>query len=369
MLAIRAPENGSACRGVSRVSEEAVYTILGGAHGPFKIEIDNILVRSTYRPRTAVAKPFSGRQLRVFLAGDAAHQNIPTGGYGMNTGIGDAYDIAWKLAAVVNRYGGSGLLASYEQERRPVAARDVKRAAGHISVHLGAVELLGTNPSEVNNSSDRVWPTQHFPLPCTFLTSRALTHQWITFRSMAMNIFHEQFDGVDGVVKAVRHIVDYVHSSFPTSFTDAQLSSDSDMALCVSLAKDWSLSSGRPLNAEDFISYLETLFQQASQVELPVSPVETKDGKHKETSQALTYGEAATAEEHIVFDLMCSDQSSPDWDMDVAETGVLFGFNETLRTSVPSDYEQDWEAEGDLEKGLNKDLENCGELNFNNPTL
>lgn len=132
-----------------------MYSVLGGAHGPFKIEIDRILVRSTYRPSTAVARAFSSPQLRIFLAGDAAHQNIPTGGYGMNTGIGDAFDIAWKLAAVVNGYGGPRLLESYEQERQPIADQNVQRAATHMSVHLAAVELLGSDTLEVNNTSER----------------------------------------------------------------------------------------------------------------------------------------------------------------------------------------------------------------------
>ncbi|KAF5026972.1 hypothetical protein F66182_1002 [Fusarium sp. NRRL 66182] len=136
-------------------SEEAIYAVLGGAHGPFKIEIDKVLVRSVYRPSTAVAKAFAGREMRVFLSGDAAHQNIPTGGYGMNTGLGDAFDIAWKLAAVLKGYGGPRLLESYEQERQPVAAQNVQRAAFHMSAHLTAVNLLGNDTLEVNSASER----------------------------------------------------------------------------------------------------------------------------------------------------------------------------------------------------------------------
>jgi 2-polyprenyl-6-methoxyphenol hydroxylase-like FAD-dependent oxidoreductase len=68
---------------------------------------------------------------RVFLAGDAAHQNTPSGGFGLNTGMGDAADLGWKLAAVLDGWGGDGLLESYEIERRPVAARIVKQAAGN----------------------------------------------------------------------------------------------------------------------------------------------------------------------------------------------------------------------------------------------
>ena len=49
---------------------------------------------------------------RVFLAGDAAHQNTPSGGFGLNTGMGDAVDLGWKLAAVIEGWGGPSLLAS-----------------------------------------------------------------------------------------------------------------------------------------------------------------------------------------------------------------------------------------------------------------
>ena len=60
----------------------------------------------------------------MFLAGDAAHQYIPTGGYGMNTGIGDAIDLGWKLAAACKGWGGSELLATYEGERKPIGHRN-----------------------------------------------------------------------------------------------------------------------------------------------------------------------------------------------------------------------------------------------------
>jgi 2-polyprenyl-6-methoxyphenol hydroxylase-like FAD-dependent oxidoreductase len=62
---------------------------------------------------------------RVFLAGDAVHLVIPTGGLGMNSGVGDAIDLAWKLAAVLAGWGGPRLLASYEIERRQVGERNV----------------------------------------------------------------------------------------------------------------------------------------------------------------------------------------------------------------------------------------------------
>jgi 2-polyprenyl-6-methoxyphenol hydroxylase-like FAD-dependent oxidoreductase len=60
----------------------------------------------------------------VFLAGDAAHLFVPTGGVGMNTGIGDAIDLGWKLDAVHKGWGGAQLLGSYEEERKGVAVRN-----------------------------------------------------------------------------------------------------------------------------------------------------------------------------------------------------------------------------------------------------
>jgi 2-polyprenyl-6-methoxyphenol hydroxylase-like FAD-dependent oxidoreductase len=62
---------------------------------------------------------------RVFLAGDAVHLVIPTGGLGMNSGVADAIDLSWKLAATLAGWGGPNLLASYEVERRQVGERNV----------------------------------------------------------------------------------------------------------------------------------------------------------------------------------------------------------------------------------------------------
>jgi 2-polyprenyl-6-methoxyphenol hydroxylase-like FAD-dependent oxidoreductase len=62
---------------------------------------------------------------RIFMAGDAAHLVIPTGGLGMNSGVGDAIDLSWKLAATLQGWGGPKLLASYQTERRVVGAHVV----------------------------------------------------------------------------------------------------------------------------------------------------------------------------------------------------------------------------------------------------
>jgi 2-polyprenyl-6-methoxyphenol hydroxylase-like FAD-dependent oxidoreductase len=74
------------------------------------------------------------RDARVFLAGDACHLHPPFGGYGMNMGIGDAVDLGWKLAAVLQRWGGPGLLDTYERERKPVHVRVLDESVQNYSV-------------------------------------------------------------------------------------------------------------------------------------------------------------------------------------------------------------------------------------------
>ncbi|MFH8574803.1 FAD-dependent oxidoreductase [Streptomyces zaomyceticus] len=72
---------------------------------------------------------------RVFLVGDAAHEMPPTGAFGSNTGIQDAHNLAWKLAAVLGDWAGPRLLASYDAERRPVAEATSARASARSVEH------------------------------------------------------------------------------------------------------------------------------------------------------------------------------------------------------------------------------------------
>ena len=99
---------------------------------------------SVWTRRTVVAERYG--QGRVFLAGDAVHQLSPTGALGMNTGIADAVDLGWKLAAVLSGWGGEHLLASYEAERLPIGLRNVRMSAefyvehGKFGDELAAIE-------------------------------------------------------------------------------------------------------------------------------------------------------------------------------------------------------------------------------------
>src|SRR5215831_11115389 len=81
---------------------------------------------SRWRATATVAQRM--RDGRVFIAGDAAHLMPPNGGFGGNTGIHDAHNLAWKLALVIKGQAGPGLLDTYETERRPVAVFTVEQA-------------------------------------------------------------------------------------------------------------------------------------------------------------------------------------------------------------------------------------------------
>jgi 2-polyprenyl-6-methoxyphenol hydroxylase-like FAD-dependent oxidoreductase len=102
-------------------TEADIHAALKRAMGrDFDYEILSVM---RWTRRELVADSYG--QGRVFIAGDAAHLNSPTGALGMNTGIQDIVDLGWKLEASLRGWGGANLLASYETERRPVAIRNV----------------------------------------------------------------------------------------------------------------------------------------------------------------------------------------------------------------------------------------------------
>ena len=94
---------------------------------------------------------------RAFLAGDAAHLHPPTGGFGLNTGLGDVVDLGWKLSAVLSGWGSAGLLDSYDPERRPVAARNVRQSIdGHFRMSTLEVprEIADDSPAGARARSE-----------------------------------------------------------------------------------------------------------------------------------------------------------------------------------------------------------------------
>lgn len=96
---------------------------------------------------TLVAERFG--EGRILIAGDAAHLFTPTGGQGYNTSVDDASNLGWKLAAVCQGWGGPGLLATYETERKPIAYRNT-RFARAMAESIGKIAL----PTELEQDGE-----------------------------------------------------------------------------------------------------------------------------------------------------------------------------------------------------------------------
>jgi 2-polyprenyl-6-methoxyphenol hydroxylase-like FAD-dependent oxidoreductase len=118
-----------------------IELVRAGAGVPdLDVRIDGV---ARWRAASDVAQRYSDG--RVFLAGDAAHTMPPNGGFGGNTGIHDAYDLAWKLALVVAGIASPSLLSTYQAERRPVGVLTVEQAytryVTRTATHLGATDF------------------------------------------------------------------------------------------------------------------------------------------------------------------------------------------------------------------------------------
>lgn len=131
--------------------EAGVRDLIERAMGrPFDFEVLSIV---PWVRRELVAESYGGG--RVFIAGDAAHLNSPTGAFGMNTGMQDAVDLGWKIAAVLGGWGGDRLLESYERERRPVALRNVEEASDNLRRMLSPRQALSAQVFEPGIDGDR----------------------------------------------------------------------------------------------------------------------------------------------------------------------------------------------------------------------
>ena len=126
--------------------KQVLYTALGME---FEVEI---LQANAWAPHLVVATSY-GRD-RVWLAGDSVHQYIPTGGYGMNTGLCDAVDLAWKFAAHIQGWAGDKMLPSIEAERRPVGLVNCEVAGANMDVRLKILESYEAQADLLHEDSE-----------------------------------------------------------------------------------------------------------------------------------------------------------------------------------------------------------------------
>lgn len=135
---------------MSRYTEAACRDMVIAAIGE---EVPDLRVAAIvpWTMRSEVAERYSSG--RVHLVGDAAHRFPPTGGLGLNTGIGDAHNLAWKLAGVLNGWAKTDIIDSYEAERRPVAIRNADQSLENAR-NLAALQALEC-PEEIWREGDR----------------------------------------------------------------------------------------------------------------------------------------------------------------------------------------------------------------------
>lgn len=134
--------------------------------------------------RFSIHRRLAGRYRlnRVFLAGDACHIQSPLGAQGMNTGIADAFNLAWKLGHYLQGWGGGRLLDSYEQERRPVAAQMLQQ-----------VDLLSRG-----SFSRAAWVRQGRELTLRWLSRQPALARRLLRRASQLDVHYRQSPQVSG---------------------------------------------------------------------------------------------------------------------------------------------------------------------------
>lgn len=138
-----------------------------------------IMVSNPWSAHYLVAQQYGSG--RVFLAGDACHQFMPTGGYGMNTGIAEIANLGWKVAATLKGWAGPELLASYHDERHPIAHLSWGTSRKHLDIRFKLQELYaeagdlsgdeaqdaakrlrtGRAIADLTNAENECWGTEH----------------------------------------------------------------------------------------------------------------------------------------------------------------------------------------------------------------
>jgi 2-polyprenyl-6-methoxyphenol hydroxylase-like FAD-dependent oxidoreductase len=144
------------------------------------------------------------RSGRIFLAGDAAHRFPPAGGLGLNTGIGDVHNLAWKIAAVQRSWGGEALLDSYERERRPIAVANADQSMINVR-----------RMSKLFHTFRRLWDDAKGPVQEGQLReelSEQIEAQREHFDSLGLQLGYSYADGVG---RSPQNVSEYIPSMDP----------------------------------------------------------------------------------------------------------------------------------------------------------
>ncbi|XP_068665588.1 uncharacterized protein [Aristolochia californica] len=129
----------------SEVCKEIILKLVGQ-----KLEDVSVKDVKPWVMHAEVAEQFVSCDNRVILVGDAAHRFPPAGGFGMNTGIQDAHNLAWKLACAINGVTSTSLIQTYEMERRPIAHFNTELSVNNFKAAMSVPTALGLDPTVAN---------------------------------------------------------------------------------------------------------------------------------------------------------------------------------------------------------------------------
>ncbi|KAI3467674.1 hypothetical protein Pfo_024337 [Paulownia fortunei] len=130
----------------SRMCEKLIFKLVGR-----ELADINVLDVKPWVMHAEVAEAFLAGNNRIILAGDAAHRFPPAGGFGMNTGIQDAHNLAWKLASVLKGIAPPSILSTYETERRQIAIFNTALSVQNFKAAVAVPAALGLDPSIANS--------------------------------------------------------------------------------------------------------------------------------------------------------------------------------------------------------------------------
>ncbi|KAJ9169370.1 hypothetical protein P3X46_017573 [Hevea brasiliensis] len=128
------------------ICEKLIFKLVGRE----LLDIDVIEIKP-WVMHAEVAEKFVNCDNRIILAGDAAHRFPPAGGFGMNTGIQDVHNLAWKIASVMKGIAPSSIIRTYEMERRPIAIFNTALSVQNFKAAMAVPAALGLDPSIANS--------------------------------------------------------------------------------------------------------------------------------------------------------------------------------------------------------------------------
>ncbi|KAL3496210.1 FAD binding domain-containing protein [Aspergillus germanicus] len=255
---------------------DIIYKTLGGFAGPHQITIDSILVHGRWQTSFGIADSYTSSGGRTLLAGDAAHWNPPPGGYGMNSGNVDAFDLGWRLAAMVKGYGGPLLLSSYSLERRCSMIRALLRSHRHSMEHVKLGELCAEN-IEMPKSETQEGRAVRAKIESSITLSGPDTKDF----GLELDLRNDFSPCIvpDGTVALPWDVNVYVPSTRPGSRAPHVFLKDGGVSVYDLFGKEWTLMQFVNGNGEDVVK-VDALLELAEELRFPLKHFVLQEDEH-----------------------------------------------------------------------------------------